>query len=104
MLPVQTENEDASTHITKTIIPLKKMDSGCSPTECKGDDSKEKLKCESCGRAIHYSCTQLPLYQIGLFLTKNYEKYKCIGCVKLPRRLSKLSKTLQAEKDENTPD
>ena len=84
-------NENLPENASRT----KKINSTCTPTVCTSNDSKEVLKCESCERLVHYSCTQLPLYQIGMFLSKNYEKYKCISCVKLPRKLSKLSKSMQ---------
>ena len=60
---------------------------GCTPLACVQDDDKYKLECVECKLLVHYRCTQLPLYQIQLFLTKGYRKYICLNCVKVPTYL-----------------
>ena len=60
---------------------------GCTPLACVQDDDKYKLECAECKLLVHYRCTQLPLYQIQLFLTKGYRKYICLNCVEVPTYL-----------------
>ena len=60
---------------------------GCTPLACVQDDDKYKLECAECKLLVHYRCTQLPLYQIQLFLTKGYRKYICLNWVEVPTYL-----------------
>ena len=60
---------------------------GCTSLACVQDDDKYKLECAKCKLLVHYRCTQLPLYQIQLFLTKGYRKYICLNCVEVPTYL-----------------
>ena len=39
------------------------------------------FKCKKCNRCTHYACTNLPEYQVSLFLTKYYSTYICEDCV-----------------------
>ena len=63
---------------------------GCTPLACVQDDDKYKLECAECKLLVHYRCTQLPLYQIQLFLTKGCRKYICLNCVEVPTYLLEL--------------
>lgn len=49
-------------------------------TVCKGQvKSKHGLKCSDCGKKIHWICSQLPAYQIGIF-TRSQRKFTCATC------------------------
>ena len=50
---------------------------------------KETLQCDSCKRLVHYSCTQLPEYQLVMFLTNCYSEYVCFNCVASENNISK---------------
>lgn len=67
----------------------------CEASGCITNGSKDVLKCDSCEKLVHYFCTDLPCYQISMFLSRAYSKFRCINCVKIPRAISKLSKTQQ---------
>ena len=41
------------------------------------------LQCNSCKRQVHYSCTQLPSYQLQTILDMKTKKYTCSNCVKV---------------------
>ena len=61
----------------------------CTSERCKSDDAPNKLECAECNRKVHFKCTRLPVYQLGLFLTKDYHyrKYRCANCVFLPESI-----------------
>ena len=54
----------------------------CTYAHCNlgASDSKFMLECKKCSK-LHYSCTQLPPYQIALFMRKDYRLYVCCKCV-----------------------
>ena len=54
---------------------------------CTVDDDDKKLTCDKCLKFFHYRCTGLPVFQIHHFLTKNYRKFRCEGCTKVPEHL-----------------
>ena len=62
----------------------------CTAELCFADDDKYKLECSKCNRYVHYDCTQLPLFQIQLFLTTGYRKFICANCIVISEYLSKL--------------
>ena len=53
----------------------------CTIRGCEIPDNTYMLKCLKCKLLTHYSCTQLPAYQICRFLTKGYRIYVCNNCV-----------------------
>ena len=59
----------------------------CTPSGCTNDEDLYKLECAECKRLVHYICTQLPVFQIHLFLTKGYRKFVCANCVDVPQYL-----------------
>ena len=63
----------------------------CTPTDCKYGNDKYKLECAKCKRLVRYGCTSLPHYQLQLFLTKGYQKFKCCKCVQIPSYLHAIS-------------
>ena len=58
----------------------------CTAESCTSDDATNMIECGECNRKVHFKCTRLPVYQLGLFLTKeyHYRKYRCVNCVYLP--------------------
>ena len=62
---------------------------------CLDDEDQYKLECVECKRLVHYMCTDLPLYQLQLLLTKNYRKFVCVNCVEVPDYLTKITPNLQ---------
>ena len=80
----QDESEDITHDITENLRDLNIISpkpSSCTLTTCLSDRDKFKLKCMKCLRLVHYACTQLPPYQIALFMQKNYMLYVCNTCV-----------------------
>ena len=53
----------------------------CSVKCCEEENNEFMLKCAKCKNLTHYACTQLPPYQIALFLQKSYRLYQCAKCV-----------------------
>ena len=39
------------------------------------------LQCTKCKSLTHYGCTQLPTYQVSLFMLSGYRRYVCVKCV-----------------------
>ena len=56
----------------------------CTPSSCTNDEDLYKLECAECKRLVHYNCTQLPVFQIHLFLTKGYREFVCANCIDVP--------------------
>ena len=80
---------DGDIHITSILAPTDKIPQ-CKPDMCTKDDNQYKLECATCLRLVHYKCTQLPLYQIQQFLTKNYRRFICVNCVEVPDYLMEI--------------
>ena len=55
--------------------------SACSFQDCDEEASKFMLQCNKCKKLTHYGCTQLPAYQISLFMPSGYRRYVCVKCV-----------------------
>ena len=76
-------NEDneapPSLNINKAVYHPK-----CSDGICRSDEDEHKLECTQCKNLFHYSCTQLPLYQLAHFLIRGYRKYLCSVCTTIP--------------------
>ena len=62
----------------------------CTNSTCADGDDEQKIKCSKCKRMVHYVCTNLPIYQLQLFFTKNYRGFICSKCVDIPEELKKL--------------
>ena len=54
----------------------------CTDDKCIDDQDKYIISCKKCSRKIHYRCTQLPAYQIQVYLKYKSIKYICQACVK----------------------
>ena len=57
--------------------------SSCAFKSCVQEQNENEyiLECSKCKQRTHYYCTQLPDYQIALFLQKGYRLFKCKACV-----------------------
>ena len=75
-------NEHEATTENELQMTKEKARRGCRKDDCEDDDDTNLLSCSECNRAIHYRCTNLPLYQLEVFLTKN-RKYSCVSCVQI---------------------
>ena len=62
----------------------------CTVTICADDKDIYKLKCKECKRLVHYTCTQLPTYQLQLFLFKSYRQYICVNCINVTKDLDEI--------------
>lgn len=62
----------------------------CLEDDCISDEDEHKLECIQCHKLYHYSCTQLPLYQLSYFLIKGYRKYICPRCTVVPDYLKEV--------------
>ena len=68
---------------------------GCTLQECViTQQDGNTIECINCGREVHIKCTRLPLYQLSLFLGKNYRKYKCESCVVVPDNIKNMFKEI----------
>ena len=71
----------------ETNVDQEPMLANCTTSICVQDDENEKLQCSECTRHLHYRCTQLPAYQIHMFITKRHRKYVCKNCIQVPKEL-----------------
>lgn len=65
----------------------------CTLTDCIDDKDQDCLVCLKCRRLVHFRCTQLPPYQIQLFLDKHkstHYKYVCPNCVTVTPKVLEL--------------
>ena len=53
----------------------------CTLAGCDMGSTKFMLECSKCKKLTHYSCTQLPPYQLSLFMQSGYRRYICSACV-----------------------
>ena len=64
---------------TKMLKPS--LESGswkCKNSLCTAQDNDDMLVCKSCKVKYHYSCSDIPPYQIAQFvLVSSYRKYQC---------------------------
>ena len=60
------------------------------------------LKCSRCERFVHYECTDLPVYQLQLFLTDKYEYYICVNFVTIRISLKRKQEVCTDRKKEET--
>ena len=67
--------------ITRELNNMSFKTSSCTVRGCEIQDNTYMLKCSTCKQLTHYNCTQLPAYQLSLFLTKGYRIYVCNNCV-----------------------
>ena len=59
----------------------------CTPKKCTSEEDEDQLQCRKCKRYVHYECTQLPLYQLQIFVTTYNDQYTCPNCVRITRSL-----------------
>ena len=65
-------------------------------------DLNKKLKCRQCDKHYHYKCTNLPTYQIGIFVKKELDgenTYICEKCVDIPDEVKQLIDSWINEKE-----
>ena len=55
-------------------------DSVCINPNCDKIADSRMIACKKCDKFTHYSCTQLPPYQIAMYMTKGYRRYICESC------------------------
>jgi len=68
----------------------------CTPSRCTEDEDLDRLTCKKCKRSVHYECTQLPLYQLQIFVTSYNDHYLCSNCVRITKNLrNKVGKNTQ---------
>ncbi len=60
----------------------------CTLVRCIDDEDQNRLKCRNCQRMVHYECTQLPLYQLQIFVNTYNNQYVCHNCVRITRSLT----------------
>ena len=83
-IDIISEDEAITNDITRNLSSLSirsTSSSDCTQPECILGKSKFMLKCCKCKHLTHYKCTQLPDYQVALFLRKGYRLYVCRTCV-----------------------
>ena len=72
----------------------------CSRELCKAEDNVAMLLCGRCKEKRRYGCTNLPLYQTSLFVSKSYKKkYICENCVEIPDCLKEKCKPVVSYED-----
>ena len=73
--PNTTADRDVD-YITKKIakLAIKSGTWSCNQEFCKDDDNVDMLSCGRWKGKRHYGCTNLPIYQISLFVSKSYKK------------------------------
>ena len=59
----------------------------CTESSCIDDDNDTK-----CKRSVHFLCTNLPIYQLRLFFTKNYRGFICVNCVQVSEEFQEIFK------------
>jgi hypothetical protein len=73
-----SEGEDEEEH--QTHVKVLAAETTCV---CKGAIiSKNVLKCSDCGSKIHWICSQLPIYQVGIF-HRSQRKFTCERCAEI---------------------
>ena len=60
---------------------------GCKNILCNAADDIDKFSCTKCDGKYHYRCTNLPPYQIALFLMRGHRGFRCLSCVKVSEDL-----------------
>ena len=60
----------------------------CTTTTCTNREDEDRLQCRKCKRYVHYECTQLPLYQLQIFVNTYNDQYTCPNCVRITRSLT----------------
>ena len=60
----------------------------CTTTKCTSREDEDRLQCRKCKRYVHYECTQLPLYQLQIFVNTYNDQYTCPNCVRITRSLT----------------
>ena len=55
--------------------------SGCAISGCNQERNMYMLECSKCKSMTHYGCTELPPYQVSLFMLTSYRLYICNVCV-----------------------
>ena len=83
---LKKENDELKIRISEDRI-LSKNKMRCKPGQCRDDGDDKKLLCDKCKKLFHYSCTELPLYQLTHLMTKGYRKYLCHQCTVIPEYL-----------------
>ena len=70
----------------------------CTCHKCVAKDDENMLSCTKCKSKYHFKCTELPVYQISMFLSPGYRKFVCADCVHVSAELQeKWDSTRQSE-------
>eukprot|EP00111_Clytia_hemisphaerica_P015088 TCONS_00044441-protein len=79
--------------ITGKIYERKSEEIGyCTPSSClihANTNKKDTLQCKKCERQVHLACSELPPYQIQLYLQHKSRSYQCMSCVIITPELKK---------------
>ena len=86
------QTKSQSCHEKKTELKLRENKLVCTPEHCSDYINQDLLLCTKCLRAVHFDCSQLPAYQISVFVSQDHEaQYTCITCVKESLDISMLA-------------
>ena len=77
----QNKSVDICGSLSISDITIETTTESCSACRCVDDEDTFKLACKTCGRRVHYRCTELPPYQIQRFMTKGQQKFICVSCI-----------------------
>ena len=79
--------------ITEKLNEQKSKEFGsCTPSCClihANTNKKDTLQCKKCERRVHLACSELPTYQIQLYLQHKSRNYQCMNCVIITPELKK---------------
>ena len=79
----QTDSKSTDTsnsNSTDKTVEVRNINSVCTVAKCNKAADSRMVACNNCDRYTHFSCTQLPPYQISMFMTKGYRRYVCEDC------------------------
>ena len=74
------------------MYPKTEIQQLCTESCCVDGDGDRKVKCSKCKRSVHFICTNLPMYQLRLFHTKNYQGFICVNCIEVPDEFGEMLK------------
>lgn len=86
--------EDTTLEISTSDESVNTSSLRCSITKCYNVNEENTLQCLNCHRYVHYKCTQLPPYQVQMFVNKNKRltTFTCYNCVTVTKDIADLCK------------
>ena len=72
--------ETSNSNSTDESVEVHNTHCVCTVAQCNKAADSRMVACNNCERYTHFSCTQLPPYQISMFMTKGYRRYVCEDC------------------------